>query len=95
MTELRVLREEVSKGRHRDLRALAAKLGRTETALLSAANNHGMRALRIDPEIRPGFRCGRCGASSMWDELPSDDPMALLGELKRWKQTHLTCKEGK
>jgi len=93
MTEVRVLREEVSKGRHRDLRALAAKLGRTETALRSAANNHGMQALRMEPQVRPGFLCGRCGASSMWDELPSDDPIALLGELKRWKQTHLTCKE--
>ena len=95
MTELRVLREEVSKGRHRDLRALAAKLGRTETALLSAVNNHGMKALRMEPQVRPGFLCGRCGASSMWDELPCDDPMALLGELKRWKQKHLMCKEGK
>jgi len=95
MTDLRVLRDEVSKGRHRDLRALAAKLGRTETALLSAANNHGMQALRMETQERPGFGCQRCGAGSMWDELPCDDPIALLGELKRWKQTHLMCKEGK
>jgi hypothetical protein len=49
----------------------------------------------MEPQARPGFRCDRCGAGSMWDELPCDDPIALLNELRRWKQTHLMCKEGK
>jgi hypothetical protein len=95
MAEVRLLKEEIAKGKSRDLAALAARLGRSRQSLLSQANNQKMKALRMEPQARPGFRCDRCGASLMWDELPSDDPMALLGELKRWKQTHLMCKEGK
>jgi hypothetical protein len=95
MTDVRLLREEVAKGKYRDLAALSVRLGRSRTALLSQANNLGMQPLRLETQERPGFRCDRCGAGSMWDELPCDDPIALLNELNRWKQTHLMCKEVK
>jgi hypothetical protein len=91
MTEVRLLRDEFAKGKHRDVNGLAKRLGRTRQALLSQANNLKLKALEFEKEQWPGFKCGRCGQSTLWSQMPADNAMALLVELKRWKQTHLLC----
>ena len=42
MAEVRLLKEEIAKGKSRDLAALAARLGRSRQSLLSQANNRKM-----------------------------------------------------
>lgn len=91
MTEVRLLRDEMSKGKARNLAALAIRLGRSEQALISQGNRQKARPLLLETRQRPGFGCGRCGATAMWDELPSDDPIALIETIAQWKRTHTSC----
>lgn len=88
--ELRLLREEIAKGKAADLGILAIELGRSKAALLAQAVRRGYRRLDTAAIIEPGVSCERCGASFLWVNTPTDEA-ALLRFLADWRAEHIRC----
>lgn len=77
-----------------DLRTLAFALGRTECAVRRQAELRRIQKLRARPvRGEPGIECRRCKTITLWSQMPSHDPLALVAAIARWKHDHRRCKE--
>ena len=92
MAEINRLREEVAKGKAADLKGFAKSLGVEVSACRSVMQRYRMRPLKLSQSNEPGVECQVCGDRFLWSEMSMDDPVALVVEVKKWRQAHLLCR---